>query len=459
MPDVVILCEPGTRAELGTLGPHELQIDLPLSREEGWHRDRHGCRQLVVECEGWGSPREFLEFLTLWWPGPEQTDPRPPLVLLHRDFGSVPNLQEVLQGVQEGWGNAVTATAAPEQWRSVAPGADALPPADPRPAAGPVPGTFAPAAPAPGVPPTLPPPPPVPEPAYGRPPAPLPMPAVPPPGGWPGETASASAVRHDGRRIVLLWGQEGGVGTTQIARALAHRLADEGAGAGWRAVLVDLHCNDGLEMLAAGNPTPHIGQVLYEPDPASLQSAIQADGRRRDVGFIAPFENPPATLIMETRREEDQLQWIKARLEVFERTLAGHIVVDAPAHMTKSLVPWIDAVVLVSSASRVAAVKLLKNLVWLRHVGLDGALHWIVNHGTARQPMPGGLPEMQRLLREHLGGTVPRHPLELGHCPEFMAHGSDSDYPWNYSRPLGELADRLAGAVLAGPLRSPLHRH
>lgn len=465
MADTLILCTPETTPELG-LSPQEsvLQIDLPMSLEEGWTRDRHSCRQIVVEVEIWENLGQFMTFMQSWWPGPPLTDPRPPLTLVHRNFDALPNLADTLADAQDLWGADVTATARPSEWRAVVPNA-----AVETPTVAPmqVPTVGGMPAPPPRVSPqnhgTPAPPPPIPGNVYteSRPAGHLSAPGAPTVPLAPGTAPAPSAPTQSHiPRIVLMWGQEGGLGTTQLARGLAHRLADKSPQNGaWQSVLVDFHTNAGLEVLAAGRATPHVGHMLFELDATAVRETIQADGPRTDIGIIPGFDVPTAAGILSSRPGEDeQRQFLGEHLRLLSQVVRGHIVIDAPAHLQHLIVHYVDAVVLVSSGSRVAGGQLIKNLLWLQRSPLGhgrNAIHWVVNMGTARTAHQGGPQELIRVLQQYIQ-AVPQ-PLVLRHCPEFLKYGSESDFPWNYSAALHRLLDQLTDGLQGQMPLSPLH--
>ncbi len=90
-----------------------------------------------------------------------------------------------------------------------------------------------------------------------------------------------------GWKCVAVWGLEGGVGKTRLARALGQDCVRRGQ----RALAIGLGCPDVLPLGAGLDPEPNLGHWARHPQPDILQRQVQADG---DLDLLAGFLSPPA---------------------------------------------------------------------------------------------------------------------------------------------------------------------
>ena len=90
-----------------------------------------------------------------------------------------------------------------------------------------------------------------------------------------------------GWRSIAVWGLEGGVGKTRLARGLGL----ECAARGYKALAVGLGAPDMLPLGAGLHPEPNLAGWAQDPRPEALQAQVQADG---DLDLLAGFLSPPA---------------------------------------------------------------------------------------------------------------------------------------------------------------------
>lgn len=90
-----------------------------------------------------------------------------------------------------------------------------------------------------------------------------------------------------GWRCIAVWGLEGGVGKTTIARALAQ----DAAARRLQVLLVGLGAPDMLPLQAGLSPEPNLLSWRAAPNAEGLQACVQKDG---EVDVLAGFPSPPS---------------------------------------------------------------------------------------------------------------------------------------------------------------------
>lgn len=224
----------------------------------------------------------------------------------------------------------------------------------------------------------------------------------------PGVASSAEVATTDGGSVLVVGGPEGGVGSTEIAVALARRLR----GGGRDSVLVD-----------ADDVNPSVAQRLGLPLHPNLRTAVDALQHRSEA-FPDSMTFPKHVEVEVLAGLSNPRDWIELRpsevVSVIDELASekDSVVVDISARLedlsyfggppryalARALVARADVVVAVGLPTPIGVARLLQWVAAARDVAPDTGIHIVVNKAPKAAYMQGEL--QTEIVRSYLPASL-----------------------------------------------------
>ncbi len=255
-----------------------------------------------------------------------------------------------------------------------------------------------------------------------------------------------------GWRSIAVWGLEGGVGKTRLARGLGL----ECAARGYKALAVGLGSPDMLPLGAGLHPEPNLAGWAQDPRPEALQAQVQADG---DLDLLAGFLSPPALGRFAVQALDGETSLSALALQTARLGYAAVVFDVSSQELAAPALKASNALILVCSATAQGAVAAVEAYrLARREIGLTAEqCHLALNrrragHLTAAQFVSA----VRSALKE-----APRPVVVLDEDPsQDESHAPAPGAAWGgdaWRQGLRQLGDQLFGAdPKAAPLVSEI---